>query len=56
MSNIETIPYPDQFREEVRKRIVAVLQPSPVSVGGGGGGENIETIATNIEKGLFNCI
>jgi transcription elongation factor S-II len=58
MSTIESIAYPDQFRAEVRKRIVAVLQP-PVQVGGGsgnGGGddESIETIATNIEKGIFN--
>ncbi|NBP65163.1 MAG: hypothetical protein EBU66_10985 [Bacteroidetes bacterium] len=58
MSTIESIAYPDQFRAEVRKRIVAVLQP-PVQVDGGsgnGGGddESIETIATNIEKGIFN--
>lgn len=54
MSTIESIAYPDQFRAEVRKRIVAVLQP-PVQVGGNGGGdESIETIATNIEKGIFN--
>ena len=50
MSTIESIAYPDQFRAEVRKRIVAVLQP-PVQVGGD---ESIETIATNVEKGIFN--
>jgi hypothetical protein len=42
MSNIVSIPYPDQFREQVRKRIINLLQPAPVSgrggVGGGGGG------------------
>lgn len=64
MSNIDSIPYPDQFREQVRKRIINLLQPAPVSgrggVGGGGGGrvgggdESVETIATNIEKGIFN--
>lgn len=53
MSTIESIAYPDQFRAEVRKRIVAVLQP-PVQVSGDGGDESIETIATNIEKGIFN--
>jgi len=56
MSNIDSIPYPDQFREQVRKRIINLLQPAPVSggCGGGGGDESVETIATNIEKGIFN--
>ena len=57
MSQIETIEYPEQFRSEIRKRIGALLN------GGGGGGvatptaesaTDIETISTNIEKGIFN--
>ena len=53
MSNIETVAYPDQFRAEIRKRIAALLNTH-----GGGGGDsdddNIETLSTNIEKGIFN--
>ena len=61
MSQIETIEYPEQFRSEIRKRIGALLNG-----GGGGGGvggvatppaesaTDIETISTNIEKGIFN--
>lgn len=61
MSNIETIPFPDHFREEVRKRIMVLLQPSqtqaPVPPSASlvsGSEESIETIAINIEKGIFN--
>lgn len=59
MSQIETIEYPEQFRSEIRKRIEALLNGG----GGGGGGvatptaesaTDIETISTNIEKGIFN--
>ena len=59
MSQIETIEYPEQFRSEIRKRIGALLNGG----GGGGGGvatptaesaTDIETISTNIEKGIFN--
>ena len=60
MSQIETIEYPEQFRSEIRKRIGALLNGGG---GGGGGGvatptaesaTDIETISTNIEKGIFN--
>jgi transcription elongation factor S-II len=64
MSQIETIEYPEQFRSEIRKRIGALLN----GVGGGVGvgvvappaesaaecATDIETISTNIEKGIFN--
>ena len=53
MSTIESIAYPDQFRAEVRKRIVAVLQ-SPVQVSGSSSSGDEETIAINIERGIFN--
>jgi transcription elongation factor S-II len=63
MSNIESIPFPDHFREEVRKRIMVLLQPAqaqapaPVPPSASlvsGSEESIETIAINIEKGIFN--
>lgn len=53
MSIIQTIAYPDNFRAEVRKRIEAIL-------GGAGAdtdtdtGTGTGTIASNIEKGIFN--
>jgi transcription elongation factor S-II len=61
MSAIDSIAYPDQFRIEVKKRILALLHASH-----GGGGlaaaaeadepatETIDAISTNIEKGIFN--
>jgi transcription elongation factor S-II len=52
MSNIETIAYPDQFRAEIRKRIAALLNTHGGGVGDGDG--DIETLSTNIEKGIFN--
>ena len=66
MSQIETIEYPEQFRSEIRKRIGALLNGGGGSGGGSGGGgggvatptaesaTDIETISTNIEKGIFN--
>jgi DNA-directed RNA polymerase subunit M/transcription elongation factor TFIIS len=67
MSSIDSIAYPDQFRIEVKKRILALLHASH---GGGGlsaaaaaaadepatatGTETIDAISTNIEKGIFN--
>jgi len=62
MSNIETIAYPDQFRSEIRKRIASLLKThgdaggndGDDGGGGGGGGGDIETLSTNIEKGIFN--
>jgi len=67
MSNIETIAYPDQFRSEIRKRIASLLKTHGDAGGNdgdgggggggggsGGGGGDIETLSTNIEKGIFN--
>ena len=65
MSQIETIEYPEQFRSEIRKRIGALLNGGGGGGGGGGGvggvatptaesATDIETISTNIEKGIFN--
>ena len=63
MSQIETIEYPEQFRSEIRKRIGALLNGGGGGGGGGVGGvatppaesaTDIETISTNIEKGIFN--
>jgi len=45
MSTIDSIAYPEHFRAEVRKRIEALLGESS-------GGAT--TIATNIEKGIYN--
>ena len=53
MSNIETIAYPDQFRSEIRKRIASLLKTHG-DAGGDDGGGDIETLSTNIEKGIFN--
>jgi transcription elongation factor S-II len=64
MSEIETIEYPDHFRCEIRKRIKRLLtrdvdqdtkktsQTSQASAEGGI--PDVETISTNIEKGIFN--
>ena len=51
MSSIPTIAYPDHFRAEVRKRIDAILLASSTETETGTG---TETVATNIEKGIFN--
>ena len=60
MSSIETIAYPDQFRNEIRKRIIFLLQ---IHNGNGNGNNSgcsttvaadIDAISTNIEKGIFN--
>jgi transcription elongation factor S-II len=56
MSAVETIAYPDQFRIEVKKRILALLRASHsgVGVGPGSADEDVDAISTNIEKGIFN--
>jgi transcription elongation factor S-II len=59
MSAVETIAYPDQFRIEVKKRIAALLHASHGGVGVGPGpgsadDDDVDTISTNIEKGIFN--
>lgn len=57
MSAVETIAYPDQFRIEVKKRIAALLHATHGGVGLGPGSaddDDVDTISTNIEKGIFN--
>lgn len=54
MSAVETIAYPDQFRIEVKKRIFALLHASHDGVGPGSADDDVDTISTNIEKGIFN--
>ena len=56
MSAIDTIAFPDQFRIEVKKRIVALLNASHGGVGldPGSDDDDVDTISTNIEKGIFN--
>jgi DNA-directed RNA polymerase subunit M/transcription elongation factor TFIIS len=57
MSNIEAIAYPDQFRAEIRKRIIGILvnHESQYAVNGPAQPcDDIDTISTNIEKGIFN--
>ena len=75
MSSVESIAYPDQFRNEVKNRIHGLLTAihhlrdggchlrdggvghESSSCGGGGAAgsaETIDTISTNIEKGIFN--
>ena len=68
MSSVESIAYPDQFRNEVKTRIQGLLTVihhlrdggvghESSSCGGGGAAspaETIDTISTNIEKGIFN--
>jgi len=48
MSNIESIAYPDHFRGEVRKRIADLLKNHEHDTA------VIDTISTNVEKGIFN--
>ena len=57
MSKIEAIAYPDQFRAEIRKRIIGILvnHESQHAVNGPAPScDDIDTISTNIEKGIFN--
>jgi len=63
MSAIGSIAYPDEFRNQVKKRIAALLHATH----GSGSetaeptetaepAETIDTISTNIEKGIFNWV
>lgn len=57
MSTIESIAYPDHFRAEVRKRIHALLYHSNGEFdcdSTSGLNDTVTSIATNIEKGIFN--
>lgn len=60
MSNIEAIAYPDQFRAEIRKRIMSILVNYDADIyqhrvnGPAQPCDDIDTISTNIEKGIFN--
>ena len=58
MPAVETIAYPDQFRNEIRKRIVALLHgtctPADADADADIDIDSIDTISTNIEKGIFN--
>lgn len=46
MSTVDTIAYPEEFRIEIRKRIQTLLDQECTP--------ELVTIATNIEKGIFN--
>jgi len=54
MSSVENIAYPEQFRNEIRKRIAGILMNSNATVGTSQEGHDFDTISTNIEKGIFN--
>ena len=56
MPAVETIAYPDQFRNEIRKRIVALLHGTctPADADADIDIDSVDTISTNIEKGIFN--
>ena len=68
MSTIDTIAYPEQFRNEVRKRLAKTLLPAAIAVGGDltcdtsdgcaaaptEDGDYLINIPTNIEKGVYN--
>lgn len=56
MSTILSITYPDQFREQIRKRIRAIMTTASDAdaVIGSSANGNTDIISTNIEKGIFN--
>jgi transcription elongation factor S-II len=60
MSKVETIAYPEQFRNEIRKRFISLLQTrtstntEPITASTTTTATDIDTISTNIEKGIFN--
>jgi len=60
MSKVETIAYPEQFRNEIRKRFISLLQihtstnTEPITASTTTTAADIDTISTNIEKGIFN--
>jgi transcription elongation factor S-II len=47
MSTIVSIPFPEEFRAEIRKRIAGIIATDDDDA-------DVMTIATNIEKGIFN--
>ncbi len=57
MSTIESIAFPDHFREEIRKRIHTIIR-SNIDAGTGtaadAGADIDDTLCVNIEKGIFN--
>jgi len=54
MSAIESIPYPDHFRQEIRKRIDTILRSSRSSASDEEDTPIEDTLSINIEKGIFN--
>ena len=57
MATIQTIAYPENFRAEVRKRIDVILYAGAAEAeagAGAGAGGGAGSIASNIEKGIFN--
>ena len=49
MSTIDTIEYPEQFRNEIRKRIAKLLPSDEISAA-----DSETNIPINIEKGVYN--
>ena len=56
MSTVEIIAFPEQFRIEVKKRIVALLNPVAAAASAASTDPAIDAISTNIEKGIFNWV
>jgi len=54
MSTLLSISYPDHFRVEVRKRLLACIAKSASAASTASTTIDIDVIATNIEKGVFN--
>jgi transcription elongation factor S-II len=52
MSTVDTIAYPEHFRNEVRKRLAKLLPPGQCQEEEEEGGD--ANIPTNIEKGVYN--
>ena len=53
MSAIDAIAYPEQFRNEVRKRLATIVLPA-AAIDATAAGEPEQNIPTNIEKGVYN--
>lgn len=49
MASIDRIEYPDQFRNEIKKRLGGLLSSNPAT-----GAEVVDTITSNLEKGIYN--
>ena len=54
MSTIDAIAYPDQFRNEVRKRLATIVLPPGAADDGAGAAHADANIPTNLEKGVYN--